>query len=537
MHVTLLDREIHTVQSTFARCPFLFTVVCAISSRYYKDKSEIYPIAMHFARRAAADGLLNGWKSVELAQAYILLSTYAVPARRWEEDRSWLYIGLAIRIATDLNLHQLSTAKPRNDQHRREILNQERLWLICHNLDRSMATQFGKPSTIREDYIIRTSENWYKKSPLNHPWDCGQSSYTQLLRIMTRFHEEIYSDPTTPTGLNQSLDFREVSVRHDESLTRYFEEWTRRFKEDTDLQDPACAFRASLLPFLTSYSRLVMYSFGFQQAFKRGIQPEDQIFLDNCFQAAKSVILCMIDTLCPSGYMRFSPDGHFIFASFASAFLLKLMRPDFKSLVTPAQESEIFDLIGRLIQTLNSPEISIDERHTPKLHARFLAGLLTKHRRDVATAGRIQTQQQPPNAQVSPHDQANSSGSTHTFSTSGSAAGSPGETVFPSGGMGYAGEGHLILGSGQGEPVYQEDTAYAAGADPMEVFDFAGVAGQGIETLGALAALQNPSYWRDMMMPGYTWSENNDSYGLNGNLGGFGQNFGASQTAQVGLFG
>ncbi|TFY54810.1 hypothetical protein EVJ58_g8640 [Rhodofomes roseus] len=271
VHVTLLDREIHTVQSTFARCPFLFTVVCAISSRYYKDKSEIYPIAMHFARRAAADGLLNGWKSVELAQAYILLSTYAVPARRWEEDRSWLYIGLAIRIATDLNLHQLSTVKPRNDQHKREILNQERLWLICHNLDRSMATQFGKPSTIREDYIIRNSENWYKRSPLNH----------QLLRIMARFHEEIYSDPNSPTGLNQNLDFREMSVRHDESLTHYFEEWTRRFKDDTDMQDPACAFRASLLPFLTSYSRLVMYSFGFQQAYKRGIQPEDQTVLDN----------------------------------------------------------------------------------------------------------------------------------------------------------------------------------------------------------------------------------------------------------------
>ncbi|KZT65531.1 hypothetical protein DAEQUDRAFT_768801 [Daedalea quercina L-15889] len=545
VHVTLLDRELHTVQSTFARCPFLFTVVCAISSRYYKDKSEIYPIAMHFARRAAADGLLNGWKSVELAQAYILLSTYAVPARRWEEDRSWLYIGLAIRIATDLNLHQLSTVKPRNDQHMREILNQERLWLICHNLDRSMATQFGKPSTIREDYIIRNSENWYKKSPLNHQWDCGQSSYTQLLRIMARFHEEIYSDPSSPTGLNQSLDFREVSLRHDESLTRYFEEWTRRFKEDTDLQDPACAFRASLLPFLTSYSRLVMYSFGFQQAYKRGIRPEDQIFLDNCFQAAKSVILCMIDTLCPSGYMRFSPDGHFIFASFASAFLLKaripelypkhLMRPEFKSLITAAQEAEIFDLIGRLIRTLSSPEIAIDERHTPKLHARFLAGLLAKHRRDIATAGRIQTQQQPPAAQASPHSQVNPSGSTHTFPTSESASTSPGESTFSGSGMGYTGEGQLFVG-GQVEPVYQEDTAYAAGTGPMEVFDFGSVTGQGIETLGALQALQNPSYWRDMMMPGYSWPENNDSYGLNGNLGGFNQNFGTLQTAQVGLF-
>ena len=72
-------------------------LVCAVSSRYYREKSEIYPIAMHFARHAAANALIDGWKSVELCQAYILLNTYGVPAKRWEEDRSWLYIGLAIR--------------------------------------------------------------------------------------------------------------------------------------------------------------------------------------------------------------------------------------------------------------------------------------------------------------------------------------------------------------------------------------------------------------------------------------------------------
>ncbi len=54
---------------------------------------------MHFAKHAAASGLLNGWKSVELAQAYLLMSLYGVPARRWEEDRNWLYTGLAIRCA------------------------------------------------------------------------------------------------------------------------------------------------------------------------------------------------------------------------------------------------------------------------------------------------------------------------------------------------------------------------------------------------------------------------------------------------------
>ncbi|CCL98870.1 uncharacterized protein FIBRA_00877 [Fibroporia radiculosa] len=514
VHVTLLDREIHTVQSTFARCPFLFTVVCAVSSRYYKEKSEIYPIAMHFARRAAADGLLNGWKSVELSQAYILLSTYAVPARRWEEDRSWMYIGLAIRIATDLNLHQVSAIKPKSDQQKREILNQERLWLNCFNLDRSMATQFGKPSTIKEDYIIRNSEVWYKKSPLNNGGDPGLCAYTQLLRTVARFHEEIYSDPNAPTGLNQRLDFRAVTLAHDERLTRYYEDWTHKFEEDGQLEDPSNAFRASLLPFLTNYSRLVMYSFGFQQAYIRGIKPEDQLFLDKCFESAKSVILCMIETLCPSGYMRYSPDGHFIFASFASAFLLKLLRPEFKSLITSEQEAEIYDLIGRLISTWSSSEISIDDRHTPKLHARFLAGLLTRHRRDIATSGRIQSQpQHPPQTQTSQ----TTPGSSTTFQSQAgsSTASSPSQHIFAAApsqsdyqeNPGMSSGGALAQASMSGELVYQPDIVYA-GSGPMEVFDSAlGPNGQGFESLGPLAHLNNPGYWRDMMMPGYSWPE------------------------------
>lgn len=52
---------------------------------------------MHFAKSAASNALKNGRKSVELCQAYILMSIYAEPARHWEDDRSWLFVGLAIR--------------------------------------------------------------------------------------------------------------------------------------------------------------------------------------------------------------------------------------------------------------------------------------------------------------------------------------------------------------------------------------------------------------------------------------------------------
>ena len=74
-------------------------IVCAIALRY-SDKPEVYPIAMHFAKSAASSALVDGWKSVELCQAYILMSIYALPTRRWENDRSWLYTGLAIRCAS-----------------------------------------------------------------------------------------------------------------------------------------------------------------------------------------------------------------------------------------------------------------------------------------------------------------------------------------------------------------------------------------------------------------------------------------------------
>ncbi|CAE7147292.1 unnamed protein product, partial [Rhizoctonia solani] len=131
--VAILDPHMHTPAFVFGRCPFLFTAVCAISSRYYTKRPELYTIAMHFAKQSAATALIDGWKSVELVQAYILMSIYPVPARRWEEDRTWLYLGLAIRMATDLNLHLPWQGKATGEAHEREILNRTRTWLICFN--------------------------------------------------------------------------------------------------------------------------------------------------------------------------------------------------------------------------------------------------------------------------------------------------------------------------------------------------------------------------------------------------------------------
>ena len=43
------------------------------------------------------NALISGYKAVDLCQAYILMSTYGEPTRRFEEDCSWSYAGLALR--------------------------------------------------------------------------------------------------------------------------------------------------------------------------------------------------------------------------------------------------------------------------------------------------------------------------------------------------------------------------------------------------------------------------------------------------------
>jgi hypothetical protein len=47
-------------------------------------------------------------------------------------------------------------------------------------------------------------------------------------------------------------------------------------------------------------------------------------------------------------------------------------------------EVEVYGLIERLIVVIGSPQVALDERHTPKLYSRFLASSLAKHKREGA---------------------------------------------------------------------------------------------------------------------------------------------------------
>ena len=56
----------------------------------------------------------------------------------------------------------------------------------------------------------------------------------------------------------------------------------------------------------------------------------------------------------------------------------QLLQPRYATYLDRAQRIEIREKVQQIIDLLGSPEVAIDDHHSPKLYSRFLAGLLAK---------------------------------------------------------------------------------------------------------------------------------------------------------------
>lgn len=184
------------------------------------------------------------------------------------------------------------------------------------------------------------------------------------------------------------------------------------------------------------------------------------------------------------------------------------MRPEFASFLNKEQESGIFELIGRLIQTLSSPKIALDDRHTPKLYARFLAGLLSRYRRDGATVGRLHPN--PPNHSQNETTNGNQipAASMTTFSL---AQQPPQNPMQSNQNYGYSLDGmetQTTQTQNLQTPIYRPEATYSSGTGPihfgsdMELAVMGNSYSPDEEMLATMQAIKNPSWWQNMMMPG-----------------------------------
>ncbi|KAG8716746.1 hypothetical protein FRC09_015285 [Ceratobasidium sp. 395] len=372
--LAILDPTTHTAAFVLSRSPFLFTTICAISSRYYRERPQLYPVAMRFAEQSASKTLVSGQKTVEVVQAYILMCAYPIPTHLREDDRTQIYLSLAIKMAVELHLHLPAAGTSTDGERERDHLNKERTWLICFNMIQSGSIQFGWPSMAGENGGMRDLRGWYKLSKHNTTMDIHLTAYTQIRSIVSRFLANI---PPNHETTNNKLDFLTVTTNSDEELLALEHETRELFKRESNNTDSACKYRCDFFFFLVNHSRLILFSFGYQQALIHGLK-HGKTFSNQCYEAASKVLRIVIQDLAPSGWLMYSLDEHFVFISFAAAFLLRMLQSPFVSALNPTQSSTIIPLVTDLARVLESNKVVIDDQHSPRLYSRFLSGLIAK---------------------------------------------------------------------------------------------------------------------------------------------------------------
>lgn len=222
----------------------LFSLVCTLGVKYSSQHAGLYTSLLEFARDAAGKALVQGNKTVDECQAFLLIAVYQAPKKRWEDQRGWLHMGIAFSLAQELKLNEpitpaafANTAEGRGlDQEtvERMCLNRIRTWLNCYCVDASHATQFGKPAMLAvEDFTARSCRGWYRLSPYNLSTDVHLVAYVEILRVMRHFRLEVEAleidekeNPKRPKRVKEVL---QIVDRYNSELLSLQKEWSNRF--------------------------------------------------------------------------------------------------------------------------------------------------------------------------------------------------------------------------------------------------------------------------------------------------------------------
>ncbi|KAI0673211.1 hypothetical protein C8Q78DRAFT_708520 [Trametes maxima] len=373
--IPILDENIHTPATVLARCPFLFTVICTVAARYYTEKPHIHGMAIHFAKAAAANAIIDGWKTVEMCQAFALWSVYNPPARRWEEDRAWCYTGIAFRLATELNLSRIPTTQPVDEREEREMHNRTRMWLMCYIMDRCLSIQSGKAWMVQEDLTVRNVAQWLQSYKYHNQCDGYLTSLTELLCIMSRFVGTV--NPAFGTSSVESIDdmdFVALYKAYEDELMAWKAVIDVRHDGEKASKEPSVVMQITLIHCVFNYCRLVICCCGLQLTSRRRTIKPNEMFA-GCVQAATSLVKLMVEDFVPTGFVRYFPELVYVHSAFAAVVLMKVRRRQFSFL----QEERIIELVKKLFETWTSDKFSLDEKHNTQLYARFLKQLMEPH--------------------------------------------------------------------------------------------------------------------------------------------------------------
>lgn len=403
----VLDPSFHTIELVAQRSNVLLTTICALASRCYPARPTLHKELFELANTLISTSIADGIQSIELIQSLLLLAMWPLPMSRWEDGKSWMFSGIAFRMATELNLHELESEKNelkfqsthflQAETIAKEIRNQERCYLTCFSVDQSFSTMRGKPTVLSVTSLIRDWNNWIK-SPICKRWEVGICAFVDLMGMLTEQCKTIklmqkkvgssrdysfdFSEERTD-NLNYSDDGTFLSQIHmfDDKIEEWRERWTKRglfhhhsSTQNNDSDDLLFSSIIEQMPLRYNYAKLVINSVGLQHCLLTGARStEIDVLFSRCWRASFNLLNGALEGM--RNLIKYLPDTQFLVLCYASVSLLKLRCHPMASLSEKKNVNAIL-LVTKVAKLLDS--VSVTPNHHPAIYSSFLWSILRR---------------------------------------------------------------------------------------------------------------------------------------------------------------
>lgn len=369
--INLFDPALHSADYVRSKCPFLFTTLMMAGCKFFEP--SLYKDCLRLAHDLALCAFSKAWKRIEVVQAFACMTYW----REQEDNRTWMYIGYACRMAVELGLNRYVENPPPNetDFQLRERRNRERTYLVLFIHDRSLSIQTGRHWMLPEDEFIRHSDTWHQRgSSSTRCHDVVVAAFAQLRRTAAETTDRLTGRSLNSDG-NGHVDIDAALTIANHKLSRWWTTWEREMQKAHG--EP---FHFSFLSFFQLYTSLFLNSFGVLDNVPQANRTNNHSrALLACYKHAMSVLRIASKDFRELGVLQYGQETATVMTAYSAIFLLRLLRSSSNELPDGAA-SDIYETIAQTAEAYNTAAQLSPTSSTASYHARFLLHLIHVHR-------------------------------------------------------------------------------------------------------------------------------------------------------------
>lgn len=348
-----------TLDSVRASSTLLTSAILAVTALHAQDEGRSYDVCYPIFLELVSQTMFDRYHTLDDVRALCI-------GAFWLSDVSWKLSGLAVRIATELNLHQ-ACAKALHDGT--SYAQEARLWYFLYVCDHHFSIAYGRPPVINENPTITCHEHFLQRP------DCTQAdlrlhSQVGIFIILSRVFHTFGPDRSRMIGSDEFETLR----RFDADMGYWRDRWKTRLEPNPYISE----YPAKGVTLHYHFARLLLFSIclrGLQPSGQASMSPERRQFVNMAIASAAAAL----DLILNDSDMRRAVIGVPLYLlttmAYACLFLMKC-QSQWKSANLNIHHGDVVALIESTVQLLEDTRSCV--RHVAHYLGRGLRGMLEK---------------------------------------------------------------------------------------------------------------------------------------------------------------